>query len=487
MYFIGLLIVLHSFAFVSAFTPSPWMNQGWFFSWDPSWEPTPIPTTAQCDTLEITWQRSTATGPDGVAPYYLQIYTSAYVFPLIIPAGSLPATNFTVPFSPGTQYQICMFDSMGSTGGCQAIYTVYPAPNTTAENPPSCANVTFPAQSLNVTSGYSQGTLSQYGWPDQCSDIMVTPQEGTPPFIFTVAPALHPPLNFTSNSMNPVNWTVSLSWGSPFFISVVDSTGLSWAHGPLHSGEGDTSCLSVGATIPDTSKTVKVFVAVVAGIAGLVAGGLLTALFGIFFRRFRGRKDEFTGSGVSATSGVLQTDDYGQTRPEYYRSLPSSPPVAGTSHYEVSEARHGNSMSINDPRMAARSNSERSRHQRDLSGAYEIEPFQFNNQQPQPARTLPSPRKGDPVPTDNVNWSSVEPTGPSFPSDDAPGSSSASQAGRGSHVYVVHHDGGRPPVSVYAADGTEIVELPPQYPAGSSDADAQGRQRLNRFPSGRAS
>ena len=30
-----------------------------------------------------------------------------------------------------------------------------------------------------------------------------------------------------------------------------------------------------------------------------------------------------------------------------------------------------------------------------------------------------------------------------------------------SHVYVVHHDGGRAPVTVYTADGTEVVELPP--------------------------
>ncbi len=32
------------------------------------------------------------------------------------------------------------------------------------------------------------------------------------------------------------------------------------------------------------------------------------------------------------------------------------------------------------------------------------------------------------------------------------------------HVYVVHHDGGRPPpVTVFTSDGTEVVELPPQY------------------------
>ena len=31
-------------------------------------------------------------------------------------------------------------------------------------------------------------------------------------------------------------------------------------------------------------------------------------------------------------------------------------------------------------------------------------------------------------------------------------------------MYVVHHDGGRaPPVTVFTSDGTEVVELPPQY------------------------
>ena len=40
----------------------------------------------------------------------------------------------------------------------------------------------------------------------------------------------------------------------------------------------------------------------------------------------------------------------------------------------------------------------------------------------------------------------------------------------GSQVFVVHHDGGRPPVTVYAADGTEIVELPPRYIDSGSSA-----------------
>lgn len=46
----------------------------------------------------------------------------------------------------------------------------------------------------------------------------------------------------------------------------------------------------------------------------------------------------------------------------------------------------------------------------------------------------------------------------------------ASENRSSSQVFVVHHDGGRPPVTVYTADGTEIVELPPRYIESSSGA-----------------
>lgn len=51
-----------------------------------------------------------------------------------------------------------------------------------------------------------------------------------------------------------------------------------------------------------------------------------------------------------------------------------------------------------------------------------------------------------------------------------------------SQVYVVHHDAGRPPVTVYGPDGTEVVELPPRYvdsSAGTSVAtSAQSNNTL---------
>lgn len=48
------------------------------------------------------------------------------------------------------------------------------------------------------------------------------------------------------------------------------------------------------------------------------------------------------------------------------------------------------------------------------------------------------------------------------------GAESSSGPGRQSGaVYVVHHDSGRSPVSVYHEDGTQVVELPPRYLDGS--------------------
>lgn len=49
----------------------------------------------------------------------------------------------------------------------------------------------------------------------------------------------------------------------------------------------------------------------------------------------------------------------------------------------------------------------------------------------------------------------------------------ADQSGRRPNVYVVHHDGGRAPVTVYTEEGAAVVELPPQYAAGSSGAPSE--------------
>ena len=45
----------------------------------------------------------------------------------------------------------------------------------------------------------------------------------------------------------------------------------------------------------------------------------------------------------------------------------------------------------------------------------------------------------------------------------------------GQQVYVVHHDAGRPPpVTVFTSDGTQVVELPPQYESAAQSSGAPG-------------
>ena len=54
-------------------------------------------------------------------------------------------------------------------------------------------------------------------------------------------------------------------------------------------------------------------------------------------------------------------------------------------------------------------------------------------------------------------------------------------------MYVVHHDGGRPPpVTVFASDGTEVVELPPHYepPVDARDARERGLMVMQPPPPG---
>jgi hypothetical protein len=55
----------------------------------------------------------------------------------------------------------------------------------------------------------------------------------------------------------------------------------------------------------------------------------------------------------------------------------------------------------------------------------------------------------------------------------ASGSDPAEQRANRQNVYVVHHDGGRAPVTVYTAEGAEVVELPPRYPAGSTSSPSE--------------
>ncbi|KAF7350548.1 hypothetical protein MSAN_01614400 [Mycena sanguinolenta] len=243
----------------------PFLQPGFFFDYNIATQPVPIPITEQCETIHIEWGRREAIGPNQVAPYSMVVYTSTFITPFTIAMGSGLSFDWVVPFAPGTQYQICMWDSNGVPGGCQAMYTVIQ--NSTVSNP-TCQNVTFPTL-LDVEATVPGGPMSQYGFIDQCTDLFVTPKSGKPPFTLTVAPALHPPYNITSNSMETIDWTVSLSWSFPFFL-----------------GFGPSDCLAPG-TIP-SSKAHRI--AVGAGFGAAFATGIVGALATFLYFRYRNRK-----------------------------------------------------------------------------------------------------------------------------------------------------------------------------------------------------
>ncbi|KAK0211477.1 hypothetical protein IW262DRAFT_1467966 [Armillaria fumosa] len=261
----------------------PFLQPGFFFNYNKADEPVPILLTEQCEVIHLKWGRRAAIGygsvTKSVAPYSLVGYTSTSTAATVIDAGSPSDLSFdwAVPFAPGTQYQICMFDSNGAAGGCQDMHTMIPNSNGTDV---SCPNVTSPVLSANGTVSQPNGPLSQYAFITQfkyqCTDVSVTLSEGTPPFTLTIqiAPTLHPQYNLTSNTMDPITWTVSLSRAMPFFMSMVSSDGKIWVNGPLHVGAGpDTDCLAPGTVNAAHAKSV----AGRAGVGGLFGGAILVA------------------------------------------------------------------------------------------------------------------------------------------------------------------------------------------------------------------
>ncbi|KAF8656382.1 hypothetical protein AX16_002568 [Volvariella volvacea WC 439] len=385
--------------------------------------------------------------PSPKAPYYLQIYTSTFVFPFVIDAGEGLTFDWAVPFAPGTQYQICMFDSEGRTGGCQASYTVIePASRS------SCPNVTFPQGPLDVNAVVRDGPLSQFGWIDQCTDISVTPRNGTPPYTFTIAPSLHPPTNITANDMKTMNWTVELSWASQFFISVSDSMGNSWSQGPLHSGgNGPTACLAMGAAATD-SNTISPGIAIGGSLGGLLVGLLagIGAAY-VFMSRRQDKKDksqlmELQLGSQPVTFGVVSSG---------HSAVSSRPLRPNRSEYHIEpftlptdQGNRSNSVVAAPPQDPT--------IQRATS-------FAASSIYPQSAVTSVPGSESQPLqippPASPGGASPVNTVAPTIPPPSRP---------QQSQVYVIHHDGGRAPVTVYHSDGTEVVELPPRYADGGS-------------------
>ncbi|KAL1952260.1 hypothetical protein VTO73DRAFT_1409 [Trametes versicolor] len=437
----------------------PYLQQGFLFDWYGDQSP-PIPTAAQCDTLHITWGRRSATGPNPVAPYFLQIYTSTFIVPFVIPAGDNLATSFdwVVPFVPGTQFQMCMVASNGVTGGCQNIYTVYQRPNTTLDNPPTCFNLTYPHAPLGVDASLGGGgAWSQYGWVDQCSDISLKPTNGTPPFSYSIAPALHPPFNFTSDTTDAFNWTVSLMYGMPFFVTVSDANGVGWSNGPIHpTGAGNTSCLDLDAALHPQSLHSPAGISP-GGAAGLAIGTLvLGALIGLLGSYLLARWKFKNRSPSQAFAYGRKLSDPSDT-PTLSQYPPSS---AMSTTYGSSGQRGGHAdehgLLAGSPATPAFS------HNQSFSLSERDDGIVSPGHQHSPS----------------AGSSTVSPTSAGVPPRSPLGGAGQNSA---SHVYVVHHDAGRPPpVTVFTSDGTEVVELPPQYETAARREEQERGQEQGR-------
>jgi hypothetical protein len=62
-----------------------------------------------------------------------------------------------------------MFDSLGSTGGCQDLFTVFPSANgSTAAGTDACPTLNFPKSlDIDMTKGFNGGALSRFGFIEQ--------------------------------------------------------------------------------------------------------------------------------------------------------------------------------------------------------------------------------------------------------------------------------------------------------------------------------
>lgn len=96
---------------------------------------------------------------------------------------------------------------------------------------------------------------------------------------------------------------------------------------------------------------------------------------------------------------------------------------------------------------------------------YVVEPFAMPSPPSDPgAPLLPTSSASVTSPADATSASGSDPAEPSI--------TSGRRMNR-PNVYVVHHDGGRAPVTVYTEEGAEVVELPPRYPAGSTSSPSE--------------
>ncbi|KAL1755684.1 hypothetical protein FB107DRAFT_212927 [Schizophyllum commune] len=221
-----------------------------------------FPVYEQCETMHLKWDRGTATG--ATTPYSLVVYTSRYTFPFILDLLNDAEFGYDieVPFPPGTQMQICMFDANGYTGGCSSVVSIVPS---TTEPSNTCTNETFSRlQSLDVEANIVKGPLSRtartqvLGYPSFAEewDGAVHSHSRT-----ALEPSIQcdvrKPTELQLDGLSIVGYTLlHILTKATFDLTddwkVMDAERNVWSYGLLHSGEGTTSCMAKdpGAIVP---------------------------------------------------------------------------------------------------------------------------------------------------------------------------------------------------------------------------------------------
>lgn len=119
------------------------------------------------------------------------------------------------------------------------------------------------------------------------TDLMFTPQNGTPPYTLVVSPTQHPPVNISSSAItspepseHKMNFTIRYTHGQAFMVSVHDSTGASWAAGPLHAGQSLTDVACLGVRTGESAPVVEAGWSKGSAIGGIVGGTLAALVLG---------------------------------------------------------------------------------------------------------------------------------------------------------------------------------------------------------------
>lgn len=220
---------------------------------------------------------------------------------------------------------------------------------------------------------------------------------------------------------------------------MVDSEGQTWAYGPLHSGgQGTTDCLSLSTSTP--SSSMPKFTIAIASIGCLFAGILFGGAGSLIYHRrqkephYDSIQMERTQKGRTTSTSHLGDEGLYDNTASNTSLLPTQrSPIPGGLGYDIEPFRMPDTYS-SSPNPSG-SGAGWNQHQNNVSNV--------------------------PVTSDHLHDS----TPTSSPSPVNPETSAQQQVGRipSNQVYVVHHDAGRAPVTVYTSGGAEVIELPPHY------------------------